>query len=239
MTETETTTVPERAEETWREKINRERREMHARTEAQVTRIAAALSVETSEAWVAAVDREYSYPHAKLSSTSGEAILLTSWRQERRFSVGGTTPGDLYGYSDETRAPRPSDITVARDRDPRAIAKDIARRVLPAWRGYLQALRDARTAKDARLSSVEANVARIEKIVGLKGHVRRPGEDRGVNAPGAEEGTISYYEMPGSGWVTGTIRNDSVTLALRSIPVEMAERVLAIIFGQPGEPATT
>lgn len=146
-----------------------------------------------------------------LDGPDGERLFVAlDWRNADRVEISGTfPPNDVYGLT------RP-EIGVSRDRGPAVIAREITRRLLPGYREQLAQVAEANARRDAARTARNAAAARIRDITGGRSH---------------DDTTRSTIHLPvlddrGYGEVTLNHDGSKAEITLRSVPVEVAERLL-------------
>ena len=187
--------------------------------------IAEQLVVSTGQGWWA----EVSEPHERFDRPGfllhgpGEARLRVEKGNNHdvmtRVRILGLYPTKAhhYWYRDVTR-----DITVAVERGPEAIGKEIARRLLP---GYLPSLYEAQR----RIAENEADIARR---LARRDTIRRvAGKTTLVSHQQSESSSEVYLDLPGG--QRGTVRlygdGSNGNLELSSVPYETLLAVAALL----------
>jgi hypothetical protein len=204
----------------WEQQQHRER-EFHASTAATIVD---ALNRVDAAGWTIAHGDERHYSRAV--TTTGENFSLSYDRHKNRIHVSGNWPAMPDGrfwyprYGDESPG-----ITVSADRAPDAVAKDIARRFLPAYRTLLAKARaEVRGAQEYR-NATERNFA---ELVAAGAPYIRPhqGQNNG------DERTASIYDAPGVSYGTIRVGGQSVQFDRLSMTPEFATKFAAFIAAQ-------
>ncbi len=135
-----------------------------------------------------------------------------------RFTISGTYPrngkGEYVrpcGYSEKS-----PEINVSASRSVTAISKDIERRLLPDYEGALAYCQKQIKLDDNFEQETNDNFALVLR--------RKPNDEENRS----KRGEIVF---PGEGWGHVQVSSDSATIELRSIPVELAARIVDILQG--------
>lgn len=112
-------------------------------------------------------------------------------------------------------------ITIAADRNPEAVAKDIERRLLPDYRVTLQKVIETKTYQDDYNQKQESNTLEAAKLLGVT-----------LTPEGIEAGALSLSVKGGYG--DARIYADAIRFDRLSLPIAVALQVLEII-GKAGE----
>lgn len=143
--------------------------------------------------------------------------INSTWSRNGRLTVGGSYPsnGSYYRRDDQ-----PKSITVAGDKSPEAIAKDAARRFIPA---YLAALATAQERRD-RDVSYENNRDTLARDLA---------ERCGTTPYKHSAGRWSAYRDSGGYFCDCEASGDgTVELKIRNLPADKARRIIAVVMGE-------
>ena len=156
----------------------------------------------------------------------GLTFCLSLVGDENRVSVGGdwpkdskgqrVTPREALGYNTEA-----AKIYVGAERDPKAAAKDIARRFLPTYREQYAACLERVASRNAYQDKVTANTRRVAAILGVS-----PDDKHGFRVNDGSGQVIAYGHALCFRGVTVTGDNARFELDL---PIDQAEQVLRIL----------
>lgn len=145
--------------------------------------------------------------------------FMLDWRDADRLEIHGTYPDGwtkLYGVQSHK-------ITVKRDRDPRAIAGEITRRLLPA---FLPELADVteRLQRD-RIATVQRHTVRDAIIARNNGvrwldHLERDSQT-----------SLGLHLADGYGDVELSNNGTSASVKLHGLPIDLARQVLDLVCG--------
>lgn len=164
----------------------------------------------------------------------------TVWNQEGRLTISGTYPSEVdaqgqrqdYGAQavryDETR---PS-ITVAQDREPAAIAREITRRLMPEYTRILTEAKRRREQHRAYVAGCLSIIDRLAKVCPDYTKIVKPhsGGENYLNIAGPDHEFYGDIKPHGDGTVSVTVRG---------ITVESAEALLRSLLPKPkGKPGT-
>lgn len=164
----------------------------------------------------------------RLAGPGGQVLGLDLWpdKGKWRITITGQYPnGAISGEM-------PAGIGVAAARSARAIAGDIARRLLPRFRAQLAA---AKAAFERERQATQRRRAMMARFAALAG---RPAAARDSSSE------VSLYDLPGDIYGTVTASGDAgtVTIAAHNVPAEAALRMIEVLVAAPGgcgqDPAT-
>jgi hypothetical protein len=152
---------------------------------------------------------------ACLHGPAGQELWVQRvWNHRDRVQVHGRYPP-----GDETYRLASHEITAAIARGPEAIARDITRRLLPAYRTDLQTARE-RVAQAARDDQHRARTA--ARLLATIPDARA--------TDGKRETTIHWYDdAAGSGTIRLHGDGTKATIELRSAPTELASRIAGTV----------
>lgn len=165
----------------------------HAQELARAARIAEHLTAETGDTWLASTPP---YRGAYLIRDDGLSLWVANpWRQgETRGTASLNIPEALVPhrlpYSD---GPRP-EVGVTLDRDPRRVARDLIRRLIPdaeAYQAKLLARKSESDAHEAKLAAVESRLIAAGAARGTGDHTLTVGT---YTYPPAAQGEISVRD---------------------------------------------
>jgi hypothetical protein len=111
-------------------------------------------------------------------------------------------------------------ITVAETRTPDAIAREIKRRLLPAYRELLVKVRESKARNDEY--EQQRDGLRDELLTALGEHGRAGQQHQ-------RDGSINLYGLPGPVYGTVTVSRDSAAFEIRSAPRELALAIARVI----------
>jgi hypothetical protein len=135
---------------------------------------------------------------------SERIVMRTDGYDSRgRIRIYGTTPDRAMRYSS-------SEITVARDKDPAAIARDITRRLLPAYRKIAAEAKEKHAQENAYKATCEATKATLVKA---GGETLAHSEER-------------VWFQGGEAQVSG----ECARLTIHSVPAKLAARIIALVL---------
>jgi len=139
-----------------------------------------------------------------------------------RLEIGARRPAGMNGWSSQEH-PWPK-ITVAAGRLAAAIAREIARRVLPAYDAALAEALRVRAAGDARDARADAVLRIMREAMGDE---REPERE-------PERGARREWSVHGPGSLWGRVRTygDDIGLELEHVPVEMAAKMLRLLVAK-------
>lgn len=187
---------------------------------ARAGRVAAEVAAALGEGWSVATDRVT--VGADIAHTDGRALFIRElWNAKGRWTIAGIYPespaSDRFA-GDGKPMPR---ITVAATRTPAAIAREITRRLLPAY--------------ETRLADVRAHIVRATDDAAERERVAAllcaalPGT-RPVAQHSGTRIQLSLPSLPASMYGTGEVNySGTVELHLRSMPVAVAVAVLEAV----------
>lgn len=225
------TNMPAPIEETFSERVDRERKESHARYLDLYKGVAKHLEGWTVKVDNLEVDNCYRY---KIIDGKGHALSLDFGRysvQRGKVHVSGYWPlkGE-HGFSSpsDVRETSPS-VNIALDKGHEKIAKDITRRFLPDYFRVYAKIEEKIAADNAYADRKGQNWRRMVDA----GLITNPRERSGGDPCGDArvKGQDGYNYDAGYGTVTMSGEN-SVTIELRSLPVDTAIRVLKALKGE-------
>jgi hypothetical protein len=156
---------------------------------------------------------------SRLAGTGGVALSLDLWLDKDRWRITIQGQYPAAAISEEL----PAEITVAAARGSRAIAEEIARRLLPRFRAQLA---DAKSAFDREHLATERRHALMIRFAALAG---RPATHRGASSE------VSLYDLPGSIYGTVSASHDAgtVTIAAHNVPAEAGLRMVDVLAAPP------
>jgi hypothetical protein len=128
------------------------------------------------EAWSTDTHRHHADQRV-LRGPAGEEIVIAPAHEPRRLSISGSfwlDGADLYPH--RSRGESPCAITVSADRPASAIAAEIRRRLLPAYRASLEAARRRKAEHDAQQAYVTTTAAALAALVGEVPYRDQPGK---------------------------------------------------------------
>jgi hypothetical protein len=166
--------------------------------------------------------------------SSGFGICAQLDEYKKRISFSGDYPEAArehhsiinYARSRLNWSTSPS-ITVSLTKKPAAIAKDIERRLLPDALRMAEMVKQIRAEHDAHENAGKTN---MERIAGLLG--KEPPKKNGRPEGDKEISFMLERYRNGDGYGDITCRGDKVEIRIRSINIELAERVLKVLTGQ-------
>lgn len=125
-----------------------------------------------------------------------------------RVKVSGMYHHLAKQHNDYPRDLKHADITVALDRGPAKIAREIERRLLPTY--YAEIERVKASAAEARMAEAAQSSAETRlSVFGSRGYLSLPG-------PGYGNWSVSYG-------------GETASLELRGLPIDLAEKVLQLV----------
>ena len=223
------------------EQLAAEDRERLGAEQVIVTEYAASAAQGVGPGWIGACqDWSRGGDPADLHAFLTDGTLSVYWRWAatrynpgEKWTVHGVLDQDA-GF-DRPAGARPmkvtqADIGVSPTRPPHHVGKDIARRLIPAYQEELRRYKEARVQTDATVAKRDEVTARV--VAALAGVNIRVKEHRTADEPTTE---ISVYQQrtADGGYVFGDLaavgyRGGSVDLKLTTVPVEVAEAMLAV-----------
>ena len=151
-----------------------------------------------------------------------QAVLYvsTSYQEPGRIAAHG-------GYPSTTTTVGREDITVAVSRGPAVIAREINRRLLPA---YLARLAEVIKYNQTERADYEERGRVLGQVAGLLGGTYRQ-EPYEPGKSGNYSGSVSLYHLPGAlfGSVSASGSPDTLDLDLHVVPRETALKILAVL----------
>lgn len=185
----------------------------------EMRQLGAEISAQLGDGWsVDQAEQFQELPVAYLDGPDGARLMLnTDWRDQGRIKVSGCYPTDHNVYRSESH-----DIGVSRNRGSVTIAREITRRLMPA---YLPELQVSQQALQRSVEAFQARTAAAEQICAALPGTRMPDIDSG------RYGYRIYLEIPGPIGGTADLHHagDGVTLELRSVPTATLLRIFALI----------
>lgn len=194
--------------------------------------VAAALTTETGDRWVS-IESSPDYPGVYLTRVGDSARLYfrpsSVYTERGRLYAVTTRPADVddsirRGKVENARAFHVKDkrATFAADRTPRAIAKDIVRKVLPGLTEETKRVRDAVAKHIAEADQAQANADELSHIL----HGKPARNHRG------EPETSLYWNPSGmNGYLRGEVSDTSVSLDRGWLPMDKARQVAVVLAG--------
>lgn len=153
----------------------------------------------------------------QLISDEGELHLLPNWRDKSRLII----MGDLTPKYPHNEGPYSSDlhreareITVGINRTPQAIAAEITRRLLPAYREQQAKWRERCADYDAGKDRQQAGAERLAQAMGVE--------------PNREKGKVYRYEHRRTVSFEVTMDGD-VKVEVHYVPLELALKIAALV----------
>lgn len=155
---------------------------------------------------------------AHLTHPDGRRLFLRTGQYDIRgkVAVSAVWPGDT---KELRNGPPNLDCKMSDHRDGRAMAGEIARRVLPGYGPELERVRAELAARSARIAAQEAVVARVASAV--------PGTS-------VHERTVSLPFRSGQGvWGSVTVSSGgaTATVELRQVPCDLAMEIMRLVTG--------
>ncbi len=185
----------------------------------EITRQTAALVADQLEGFTVDTSEEYDgHRGVYLDGPNGARLFLAlDWRNSDRLEVSGIYPRGTQLHNVERH-----EIGVRRDRGPAVIAREITRRLLP---GYLTDLERVQADNDERATMRDRRQSVARELAELAGGTVDAQDDRSTQAG------VRWFHNNGDSYgdVRINYRADSVSIDIRSLPVEVARDVLALI----------
>ena len=138
---------------------------------------------------------------------------------ERLEVSSGVPEGASYGDGDYPHDVKRPEVTVSAERDPATVARDLARRLVPAALDYYAAVRENMA---RRLAAAAARETLAQELAGLMG-------SSGWDYPGKGWQAPTPHAFPGYGQMTPDYRAESVQVELSSVPLDMARDIARMI----------
>ena len=161
---------------------------------------------------------------AVIQDDQGRGISFNAGREPGRLFIRGEMPGG-HGTTFLPHGATIPRITVSLSKTTQQIARDIERRFLPDYLALWQQCQDRKTATESAYAKCWANA---QRLAGTGAGVELRGDRRQYQEPG-----IHYYGMnQGRGYFDGQVHTDSVRLDIRSLSVELAEKVIRLIVAE-------
>jgi hypothetical protein len=187
--------------------------EQSARTHIYAAAVAGALGT----GWTYAPNRDgngYLPRYATIAGPDGASLHVSNEYQTGRFEWSGNYPRDAQGHDHKPyHATRPR-ITTSADKSPGQAARDITRRLLPAYLDLLKQCQESVAAANAYVDTTARNVARIADVLG-------------VSPPlSPSSAFLRFYWNGGDTYGDVTVNGTSVQINVK-LPLAQAERLLA------------
>ncbi|MGC2744686.1 MAG: hypothetical protein WA672_16035 [Candidatus Angelobacter sp.] len=165
----------------------------------------------------------YEHPHYQYMQGEGDERLelyFVSGSNMQRLTVSGRYPitarGDFISAPHGMRRP---DITVAISRSPDAIAREVARRLLPEYRKVLAVVQEIKRRMDGSEDVQEANLNVLAEAFGMK-----------PSADNLKQGSMRLRLPIGGAHGNLEVFDQSVNLNLRSIPIKKALQMARLLM---------
>lgn len=209
-------------EETFEERIERERREereYQARVEALICEVSQILGFTPEKH-----EKDESWHHVSMNARKGNESLHFSsggYLLKDRIKISGNFPRARKGEYFDPYVPgeKRHEITVSIRKTPEQIARDIERRFLPHYQELLKKVLE----RIARMDEYDGICARnLERVKGKK-----PTEEEKEKKRLWLEGPISCEVQ---------VTDEDATIELRSVPIEVARKVLELVEKAEGKP---